>query len=101
MDFLAFDVSNNFYGLLRYFFNFNLLSIDFFLPSNILVLYYQNVVSRVQECVQTFPVPRMRLIEVLSTGWQRGPGLENGDRLPRAGRSKVIIRDKPTNPCSE
>lgn len=82
-------------------FDFNLLSIDFFLPSNIVVLYYQNVAVRVQECVHAFLVPRMRLIEVFSTEWQKGPGMENEEWLSRAGRSKVITRDKPTNPCSE
>lgn len=83
-------------------FDFNLLSIDFFFCPE------KHFAAILSEC----SLKSSRVCSGLSCikdeidrgpfhRWQRGPGLENIDRLPRAGRSKVIIRNKPTNPCIE
>lgn len=54
---------------------------DFFLPPNILVLYYQNVALRVESHVQALPVPQDEI------DW--GPSHREVKR-PRAGKQGVI-----------
>lgn len=83
------------------FFYFNLLSIDFSCSQTFRCHVIGTQLQEFKGGSGLSLYQRMRLIGVLSTGQQMGPGLRDRAELPRAARSKVPSWEKQSNLSSK